>query len=329
MASYFAAYMDWFLIGGGLLGLFLGGEALIRGAVAIAERLRLPKLLVGLTIVGFGTSMPELLVSLKAVSKGAADVAVGNVIGSNIANILLIAGMGALISPFIIRGNGVKRDALVMTLATAALAWFAWQGGIDRQSGLAMTAALCLYLVAVMIMDRNHSPAEEETSKPIPFLLALIFVGVGLLSLVFGADSLVRGATSIATQMGVSQAVIGLTLVAVGTSLPELTVSVISALRRQNEMALGNVIGSNIFNILAVLGITAVITPIHIDKTFLRVDIPLLVTATAGLLLMVLLRPKLGQFAAFIGLAIYSAYMAWLALGPGLWPLVLDIVERF
>ena len=325
MASYFAAYMDWFLIGGGLLGLFLGGEALIRGAVAIAERLRLPKLLVGLTIVGFGTSMPELLVSLKAVSKGAADVAVGNVIGSNIANILLIAGMGGLISPFIIRGNAVKRDALVMTLSTAALAGFAWQGGIDRQTGLAMTAALCLYLIIVLILDRNHSSAEVETSKPLPFLLAFIFVGVGLLSLVFGADSLVRGATSIATQMGVSQAVIGLTLVAVGTSLPELTVSVISALRRQNEMALGNVIGSNIFNILAVLGITAAITPVHIDATFLQVDTPVLLAATAGLMLIVLLRPKLGRFAAFIGLAIYAAYMAWLALGPRLWQLILDV----
>lgn len=327
--GYFAAYMDWFLIGGGLLGLFLGGEALIRGAVTIAERLRLPKLLVGLTIVGFGTSMPELLVSLKAVSKGAADVAVGNVIGSNIANILLIAGMGALISPFIIRGNGVKRDALVMTLATTALAWFAWQGGIDRRVGLALTATLCLYLVAVLIMDRNHSPAEEETSKPIPFFLALIFVGVGLLSLVFGADSLVRGATSIATQMGVSQAVIGLTLVAVGTSLPELTVSVISAFRRQNEMALGNVIGSNIFNILAVLGITAVITPVHIDETFLQVDIPVLLAATAGLLLIVVLRPKLGRLIALSGLAIYATYMAWLALGPNLWGFVLEIADKF
>ncbi len=307
-------YLNWLLIGGGLFGLFLGGEALIRGAVAIADRLKLPKLLVGLTIVGFGTSMPELLVSLKAVQSGAADVAVGNVVGSNIANILLILGLGALIRPISTQARGVRRDTLVMVLATSAFVYLAWRGGITGMEGLMMAGALAAYIVFVCIADRQAVITSDEPVKPMGTRRALIFIGVGLAALIFGADALVGGATAVATELGVPQAVIGLTLVAIGTSLPELTVSVISAIKGQNELALGNVVGSNIFNLLAVLGVTASISPIVVDAAFLPVDISLMGGAALVLLLLVVTAPRLGRLSAFGALLLYGGYMAWLAL---------------
>jgi len=307
-------YLNWLLIGGGLFGLFLGGEALIRGAVAIADRLKLPKLLVGLTIVGFGTSMPELLVSLKAVQSGAADVAVGNVVGSNIANILLILGLGALIRPISTQASGVRRDTLVMVLATSAFVYLAWRGGITGTEGLMMVGALATYVVFVCVADRHAVITSDAPVKPMGTPWALVFIGVGLAALIFGADALVRGATAVATEFGVPQAVIGLTLVAVGTSLPELTVSVISAIKRQNELALGNVVGSNIFNLLAVFGITASISPIVIDAAFLPVDVSLMGGAAIILLLLVVTAPRLGRLSASGALLLYGGYMAWLAL---------------
>jgi len=311
----FGEHSDLILIGLGLVGLFAGGDGLIRGAVAIADRLHLPKLLIGLTIVGFGTSMPELLVSLKSVQSGTADIGVGNIVGSNIANILLIAAAGALIRPISTRTHGLRRDALIMLLATGVLAWFAWQGAISRDEGLGMIAALVAYLILVAILDRKQVPPADDGKKPLPVVLALCFVAGGLAGLVFGADALVTGASHIAKAFGVSDAVIGLTLVAVGTSLPELTVSIISAIRGQNELALGNVIGSNLFNILAVLGITSAAAPMAIDRAFLTVDIPVMLAAALGLVLLILFAKRIGRLPALTGLTAYGAYMAWLSVG--------------
>jgi len=310
----FAEHRDLILVGLGLIGLFAGGEGLIRGAVAIADRLRLPKLLIGLTIIGFGTSMPELLVSMKSVQTGATDIGVGNIVGSNIANILLIAAAGALIRPIATSAPGLRRDAIVMLGVSGLLCWFAWKGGIGRTEGLAMIAGLFLYLLAVALIDRKRTVVETSEKKPLPVTLALLFSAAGLAGLIFGADALVSGASHIAKAYGVSDAVIGLTLVAVGTSLPELTVSIISAIRGQNELALGNVIGSNLFNILAVLGITAAAAPIHIDPAFLRVDIPLLLASALALGLLVLFTKRIGRFVGLAGLVSYGAYMTWLSL---------------
>ena len=164
-------------------------------------------------------------------------------------------------------------------------------------------------------MDRKAGGSVENSGKPLPASAALAFIAIGLVALIFGADALVSGATTIATEFGVSQAVIGLTLVAVGTSLPELTVSVISALRGQNELALGNVVGSNIFNILAVIGITAAAAPFAIGPAFLKVDIPVMVGTAMALCLLVFMAGRIGRRAALAGLLIYGAYMAWQALG--------------
>ncbi len=308
----FEKYHDWILIGLGLIGLFAGGESLIRGAVGLATRLRLPKLLIGLTVIGFGTSMPELLVSLKGVQAGATDIALGNVIGSNIANILLIAAAGALLRPFSARARGVRRDAFVMTAATVGFGYLAWRSQIDHLEGLIMLGVLFAYIVLVYMIDRKAAAEAKETKSNIA--LALLFVSGGLVGLIFGADALVNGATNLAKNMGVSDAVIGLTLVAIGTSLPELTVSLVSAAKGQNELALGNVLGSNLFNILAVLGITAAVKPVAIDSVFLQVDIPLMIASAAGLFLLIMVSPKVGRVSALTGLLIYGAYLAWLTL---------------
>ncbi len=304
-------HLDLIFIAGGLMALFLGGEGLVRGAVGVAERLRIPKLLIGLTIIGFGTSLPELLVSLQAVRNGAPDIAVGNVIGSNIANVLLTLSVAALIYPINIKRGGERRDSLVVVLASLALLWLAIQGMIDTRAGMIMVGALVVYLLVALLLDRN-TQGEAPAGKAMPFLKALVWIGGGLALLVFGADFLVKGATAVARDVGVSDAVIGLTLVAVGTSLPELTVSVIASFRRQNEVAIGNVLGSNIFNIAGILGITAWLHPLTVSPAFLTVDLPVMV-GTAVLAFLLIWRGKpIGRLAAVAGLVFYGLYTIWL-----------------
>lgn len=309
--SFIHQHIDIILIVGGLLALFLGGEGLVRGAVGVAERLRIPKLLIGVTIVGFGTSLPELLVSLQAVRDGAPDIAVGNVVGSNIANLLLILSIAALMCPVQVKGSGVRRDSLVMVVASVVLLWLGTTGVIDTQTGMMMVGALVAYLLLTLLLDRN-AQGQAPAGKPMPALQALIWIGGGLTLLIFGADFLVKGATAVARGMGVPDAVIGLTLVAVGTSLPELTVSVISSLRRQNEVVVGNVLGSNVFNILGILGITAWLHPLKIAPSFLAIDLPVMAGAAVLACLLVWRGKPMGRLAALTGLGLYGLYTAWL-----------------
>jgi len=259
-------YYDLFLVAAGFILLFIGGEGLVRGSVAIAERLGISKLLIGLVIVGFGTSMPELLVSVKAALDGAPEIALGNVVGSNIANVLLIIGVAAVIAPITAWERTAVREALVATLVSLA-AFVLVQGEIiTRNEGIAMLVVLAGYLFASYWLERRdresktfqHEAEEfEDIPLPRPWLAPVLALG-GIAALVFGADMLVKGAVSIARDFGVSDAVIGLSLVAIGTSLPELATAIVAALRRHSDVVLGNVIGSNIFNILAILGITVV-----------------------------------------------------------------------
>jgi cation:H+ antiporter len=309
-------YIDIILIIGGLLALFLGGEGLVRGAVGVAERLRIPKLLIGVTIVGFGTSLPELLVALQAARNGAPDIAVGNVIGSNIANLLLILCVAALICPVQVKGGGIRRDSLVMFAASVVLLWLGTTGVIGARTGMMMVGALVVYLLLTLILDRN-TQGQAPAGKPMPVLQALVWIGGGLTLLIFGADFLVKGATAVARDFGVPDAVIGLTLVAVGTSLPELTISVISSLRRQNEVVIGNVLGSNVFNILGILGVTAWLHPLKIAPNFLTVDLPVMTGAAVLACLLVWRGKSIGRLAALAGLVLYGLYTAWL-LSPGL-----------
>ena len=320
-----SAYIDpsWFnyvliILGLGLL--FVGGDGLIRGAVALATRLGLSRLVIGLTIVGMGTSAPELMVVLQSALKGAPDMAMGNVVGSNIANILLIMGVGALLAPMKADGWGIRRDLLVMLAASISLLWLARKGTIVREDGLVMLAVLGAYLLIVYVWERFGHRTEpvgpdEALKSPVRVMhpvAALIWVGLGLVMLVVGADALVRGATHVARDLGLSEAVIGLTLVAVGTSLPELTVTIIAAIRRQGEVSLGNLIGSNIFNILGIIGVTACLSPLSVAAHMARVDVPLALGVALLLTLIILIRRTVGRLSGLLFLGLYAAYMSWL-----------------
>jgi len=305
--------VDYLLIVAGLVGLFFGGEALVRGSVGIARRLAIPPLLIGLTVVGFGTSTPELLVSVDAALRGVPDIALGNVIGSNIANILLIVGISALVWPIRVQGATLRRDVTVMVVAALVLLPLFALGQMGRVAGLALFAGLLIYLVQAY---RSSVPEPEEEGLPAPASLpaSLLWVALGLVALMTGARFLVDGAVAIARGHGISEAFIGLTIVAVGTSLPELATSLIAALRRQSEIAIGNIVGSNIFNILGILGATAMIATIPVAPRFLTFDLPVMIGVSAVLAGLLVMRPVVGRGVGGVMLLAYAAYV-WAAQG--------------
>ncbi|MBL4916834.1 calcium/sodium antiporter [Tabrizicola sp. DMG-N-6] len=305
--------MDWIFILGGLIGLFLGGEALVRGAVGIARRLAIPPLLIGLTVVGFGTSTPELLVSVDAALRGVPDIAIGNIIGSNIGNILLIVGLSALVWPIRVMGGTLRRDTAVMMAAALALLPLFWMGQVGTLPGAALIAGLIGYLVWAY-MQPGPDTGEVDTSPMLPLWQAALWVAVGLAALMLGARFLVDGAVNVARGYGISEAFIGLTIVAIGTSLPELATSLIAAIRRQSEIAIGNIVGSNIFNVLGILGVTAVIAPIPVAPRFASFDLPVMIAASALLTALLLLRPVIGRVAGVGLMLAYAAYV-WSAQG--------------
>ncbi len=300
----------------GLAGLFFGGEALVRGSVGIAQRLAMPPLLIGLTVVGFGTSTPELLVSVDAALRGVSDIALGNVVGSNIANILLIVGVSALVWPIRVSGDTLKRDTAVMMAAAIILVPIFAFGMMGRVAGGILFASLVAYLVFAYRQSRNarnapNAPLADDGDLPVPargLWLSLVWVIGGLVALMFGARFMVDGAVTIARTFGVSEAFIGLTVVAVGTSLPELATSLIAALRKQSEIAIGNIVGSNIFNILGILGLTAIIAPIPVASRFLTFDLPIMIAASLVLTLL-LRRQTVGRGIGIVMLVAYGGYV--------------------
>lgn len=306
---------DLAFIAAGLVLLFVGGEGLVRGSVAIAERMRISKLVVGMVIVGFGTSTPELLVSLQAAMAGSPEIAIGNIIGSNIANVLLIIGAAALIWPIANADPSMRREGLVMLAVSAALVPLLMTGMVSRVAGLAMLALLAGYLfITYRIESRRRESAftheaEEVADIPLKPAMAAAAVVIGLGMLMLGARLLVDGATGIAREFGVSEAVIGLTIVAVGTSLPELATSVVAALRRHADVALANIVGSNIFNILAILGITAAISPIPVANRFATLDGPVMLAVAAVLVALLFAVKQIGRPLAALLLVAYAAYI--------------------
>jgi cation:H+ antiporter len=302
--------MEYLMLLAGLAGLFFGGEALVRGSVGIAQRLAMPPLLIGLTVVGFGTSTPELLVSVDAALRGVSDIALGNVVGSNIANILLIVGVSALVWPIRVSGDTLKRDTAVMMAAAVILVPIFAFGMMGRVAGGILFASLVAYLVFAYRQSRN-APLADEGDLPVPargLWLSLIWVIGGLVALMFGARFMVDGAVTIARTFGVSEAFIGLTVVAVGTSLPELATSLIAALRKQSEIAIGNIVGSNIFNILGILGLTAIIAPIPVASRFLTFDLPIMI-AVSLVLTLLLRRQTIGRGIGIVMLVAYAGYV--------------------
>jgi cation:H+ antiporter len=334
---------DFLYLIGGLVVLLICGDLLVRGATSLAARYGLSPLLIALTIVAFGTSAPELLVSVRAALAGVPGIALGNVVGSNIANILLILGLPALIYPIACTGRIVPHNMLVMLAASVLLIVLCFIGPLGFWQGLLLLALLTTYLlysgwdarmnpheppplVAEIPDDAFAQSMSWDDARDLPHgvlppplqsrrLIALKII-LGIAGLPFGARLVVDSGTSIAYVFGVSDAVIGLSIIAVGTSLPELATSVMAVFRRNDEVVVGNIIGSNIMNILAILGITALIAPLPIDRDFLTFHLWVMLGAAVLLLPMAMRGSKIGRTAGAVFLLGYGAYLyAMFALG--------------
>lgn len=254
----------------GLLMLFIGAEGLIRGSSSLALKLGITPLVVGLTVVAFGTSSPELVVSLKAALAGNGDISLGNVIGSNIANIALILGISALIRPMKVQAQVIQREIPIMIFVTLLLVAFLTDSEIGMTEGIVFFIGIVLYTVISVIIAKKEKSRkvvdefiEGVVNKPMNIWLAIVFIIFGLVLLIYGSNLFLEASVEIAKMFGMSQAVIGLTIIAVGTSLPELVTSAVASYKNESDIAIGNVVGSNVFNILFILGLTAIIIPIN------------------------------------------------------------------
>ena len=302
----------------GLLLLVKGGDYLVDGSVAIAERAKLSKMVIGLTVIGFGTSMPELLVSAQSALIGNSGIAIGNVVGSNISNIALILGATALIHPIPAQRITLRVDLPFMLLASILFVAAAYTGSIERWMGVIGVLLLVLFVTYQIWTSRKaghtdnctqHHEGEVEAKKPMALWKALLMVVLSFCAMVFGADKLVEGASDIARQLGVTDRIIGLTIVAVGTSLPELFASLMAARKGETDMAIGNIIGSVTFNILSVIGVSAAIAPIMDSNVGFLFDYALM--TLLGFLLWVFLRTKyeLERWEGFVLCCIYILYI--------------------
>lgn len=308
---------EWISIGLGLLLLVAGGELLVRGSVASAKALGVSPLMIGLTLVGFGTSTPELVTSVTAALQGSPGIAVGNVVGSNTANILLILGLAAMIYPMAVDPKGFRRDSVMLMVAALICLGVVWMGHLNRMGGLVMMAILVGYTVYVYRQETRRPDeaalvaehrAEDAPTGPSNMALSLLMAIGGIAITIFGARFLVSGSIEVAKGFGISDTIIGLTIVAVGTSMPELITSVMAALRKHSDVAYGNIIGSNIYNILFILGLTGVIQPLDVPAQIARFDIWVMLAATALLVWFAKSGMKLVRWEGGVFLAAYVAY---------------------
>jgi cation:H+ antiporter len=304
--------VDVLLVVVGLLGLYLGGELLVRSASALARALGLSPLVIGLTVVAFGTSAPELAATIAAALRGAPEIALGNVVGSNIANVGLILALTALVFPLVTRWAFVRRELPVLLAATALGSLLLLDGRLGRPEGVVLLLGLVAFLA---LSFRGGSPTEavadpSPRSGSVARSAALATLGIGVL--VGGAQALVAGAVDIAAALGVSERVIGLTMVAIGTSLPELASSIVAALRRETDIILGNIVGSNVFNLFAVLGVAALVHPITVDAVAVRADLLVMAAFSIVMVPMVLRGLRLGRREGAALLAAYGVYVAFL-----------------
>jgi cation:H+ antiporter len=309
---------EFLFVGLGLVILLLAGDLLVKGAVNLALRLGIPALIVSLTVVAFGTSAPELLISIRAVLDGLPGLAMGNVVGSNTASVLLVLGIPAIISGLDTRKCDIKRSYMMMIGGSLVFIGLAFMGPFTWWHGL-----ILLSLLALVLLDQaraahahrraaNDAPPEDEPEGADPDMPSWkigLYLVLGLIGLPLGASLLVDSATTIASAYGVSDTVIGLTLVAVGTSLPELATTVVAAWRNHAEVAIGNVIGSNLFNLLGVIGVTALIGPIPVDATILRYDLWVMMAASLLLIPFIFLSLRMGRMVGFGFVGLYIVYI--------------------
>lgn len=305
----------------GLILLLGGGEALVKGSVSAATHFKVSPFLVGLLFIGFGTSTPELAACIDAALVGAPAIAVGNIVGSNIANILLIIGLSAVILPVITPKTAWRRDGTFLILASLLLVGVVLAGNIARWTGLFFLALLLGYMIFCCRAERigqNTSDIEaaQISQRPISLPLAYALALGGLAGILIGADMLVESAIVLARKLEVSEAFIGLTLVAVGTSLPELVTCVIAALRRHGDIALGNIVGSNIFNSLGIAGATAIVVPIEVPAEIARLDIWIMLGTALLLVAFARTNWRVSRQEGVILLVAYAAYLGILVLRP-------------
>jgi len=314
--------MSYIYLIAGLAMLVIAGDALVRGAVSLAVRLNIPHLIIGLTIVAFGTSAPELLISIRSALQGFPGLAVGNVVGSNIANIWLVLGVPALISAINCDQKYIKRNLIFMIVTSVVLMALCYKQPLSLWHGAILVALLLIFLFDCMYRVKDHKSesdvidddveeliesAQESTDQHSGKMIALLVLG--LIGLAIGAELTVTGAIEVARTFGVSEVTIGLTVVAIGTSLPELAATVMAAIRSQPGIALGNAIGSNIYNIGAVLGITALIIPIEVDPVFMKFDLWVMLAASLTIMPFVFMKGKITKIVGLLFLLAYGAYL--------------------
>lgn len=303
----------------GMVGLFIGGEALIRSSSRLAEGFSIPPLVIGLTVVALGTSMPELVVSLSAATSGNSQMALGSVVGSNIANIGLILGLAGLIRPLRVNDSLVKREIPIMVAISVFVFVVALDGSISRVEGVLLFCGYLvftffLYRAAANAKKREHTEVIDEVQaiegdvRTVRRGRELLFTALSILILIVGAQFTVNGASGVARSLGISDLIIGLTLVALGTSLPEIATAVAATLRKHDDLAAGNAVGSNIANLLVILGLTAIILPVPVPASVLRVDMPVML-GFAVIILVLSLNRRLPRWAAALLLAAYLVFV--------------------
>jgi cation:H+ antiporter len=308
----------------GLAALVLGAEALVRGASRIALGLGISPLVVGLTVVAIGTSSPELAVSLGAARAGEAAISLGNVVGSNVFNVLVVLGLSALITPLAVRRRVVQVEVPIMIALSVGVLLLGRDGSFGRADGLALALGLGGYLLVTVIaarVDRERgagaSPAPQRSRRT--WIGALVLVPVGLALLVLGSQWLVSAAVALAGALGVGERVVGLTIVAAGTSLPELATSVVAAARGERDIAVGNVVGSNIFNIVGVLGLASIAAPTGVAAApgLMHLDVPVMIAVAVLCLPVALSRARIDRWEGAVFLVLYAIYLLYLVLLPG------------
>ncbi|MBE0557322.1 MAG: calcium/sodium antiporter, partial [Proteobacteria bacterium] len=316
--------LDWILFISGFVLLISGAELLIRGASRLASAIGLSPLVIGLTVVAFGTSAPELAINIRSAFAGQPDLAVGNVVGSNIFNVLFILGLSALATPLVVQRQLIRLDVPIMIIVSLVVLLLSLDGAIGGGEGFLLVASLVLYIVWTIRSGRKEATTREEKGndpdKPssrlrrVSIQIIVVIGGLGLL--VVGSQLLVEGAVSVARLLGGSELIIGLTIVAAGTSLPEVATSVLAALRGERDMAVGNVVGSNIFNLLAVLGVTASVAPggIAVSTAAVAFDLPIMVVVAVACLPIFLHENRINRWEGGLFLAYYGGYVTYLIL---------------
>jgi cation:H+ antiporter len=304
--------LDFIIIPLSLFLLYIGGEGVLKGVLVIARKFKLSNILVSAVIIGFGTSLAELTVSVEAVLIGSPDIALGNIIGSNIANILLVTAIAALITPIMLKNLEINRDILVMIVASLLLLFFKFIDWLNFYSGVIFLLILFSYISYSYFQDQKGNGEKEENLENLSLIKAIIYSVIGLAILILGGWLLVNSSIKIAQSYGISEAVIGLTIVAVGTAIPELTTTIIASIKKHNDLVIGNILGSNIFNILGILGVTLLIENIPVTDEMMKKGIWEMIAATLFFIIILRFAKSISKLIASVMLTSYAVYIVYL-----------------